>query len=149
MPTVKQLKAQAKARGMKGYSNLKKAELELLLRPVPKPRSKLQRPIPPPRTTSLGTPLRQRSSNFHERYNDEIVRTNNMAARTSTKLVSKTMKELKDAIKLQKPNYQFGTMNVEDLVYKARFLGIYHKKLSNRSATPAQVAKYHRTAADN
>ena len=49
MPTIKELKSQAKAKGLKGYSKMKKNELLVLLS-TPKPNGT---PIPPPRTTSL------------------------------------------------------------------------------------------------
>ena len=54
MPTVKDLKNLAKERGLRGFHNLKKAELLRLLEvPIPAPRTKRrdfsERPIPAPR----------------------------------------------------------------------------------------------------
>ena len=62
MPTIVELKKQAKDQGFKGYSKLNKKQLETLLsKPPPiKPRSKI--PTPPKRTTSKPTPPKRTTS---------------------------------------------------------------------------------------
>ena len=64
MPTVKELRAEAKAMGLHNYSRLRKAELihkidkvkgkRVLKRPVPKPRTRT--PVPKPRTRRVPVP---------------------------------------------------------------------------------------------